>query len=706
MDASLIGLRRKVPVYLQTEATECGLASVAMVADYRGYRTDLPALRLRFPISRKGATLESLMRIARALKLESRPLRLEPANLPELQLPAILHWDMDHFVVLVSVGARRVVIHDPAVGMRSLTLAEFSKHFTGIALELRPANDFQPQRAQLGFTLSSLMGRITGLKRALGQILLLSLGLEFVAVSLPFFLQWVVDQALLSADRDLLTTLALGFGLLVLIQAAIGAVRGWFMVALSTSMNFQWLGNVFSHLMRLPLDYYEKRHVGRIINSFSSISTIQRTLTNGFVQALVDGVMVLGTLAMMLLYSPTLATVALLAVTLYALLRWSLVHALREATAEQIVHAARQSTHFYETVNGIQSVRLFGKGEQRRSGWMNILAEEFNANLRIQRIQISRQTAQTLLFGIERVLVVWLAARAVLDHSFTVGMLFAFIAYQDQFSQRVAALIDNLIEFRMLRLHGERVADIVLTETEADNPHGADESDLPVAAPSLELRDVAFRYSPTEPYVVEHANLTIAAGECVAITGASGCGKTTLIKVMLGLLAPDQGEVLVGGRPIQRLGLTAYRQMIGTVMQEDRMFSGSVADNISFFDPLPDWARIRDCARQAAIHAEIEAMPMGYNTITGDSGVGISGGQKQRILLARALYRRPKILVLDEATSELDVHNERTVNATIKAIGLTRIIVAHRPETIAMADRVLVVKNGRLQQQPELTAAG
>lgn len=699
-----IGLRRKVAVYLQTEASECGLCSLAMVADYHGYRTDLASLRLRFSISRKGATLESLIRIAQVLKLDSRPLKLDLHNLPQLRLPCIIHWNMDHFVVLVSVSARRAVIHDPAVGVRSFTMAEFSKHFTGVALELSPATDFKPADQKLQFTLRGLMGHITGLKRGLTQILLLALALETVSIAMPFFLQWVVDHALVSADRDLLTTLALGFGMLVVIQAAIGAVRGWFVVALSTRLNFQWLGNVFAHMVKLPLEYFEKRHVGNIMSRFGSISTIQKTLTGGFVQAMVDGVMVAGTFGMMLLYSQRLACVSLFAVVVYALMRWALFHGLRTATAEQIIHAAKQTTHFFETANGIQSVRLFGKGEQRRSGWLNILAEQFNAELRIQRIRISYETAQTLLFGVERVLVVWLAASAVLDNAFTTGMLFAFIAYKDQFSTRLAALIDKVVEFKMLKLHGERVADIVLAETEAIGSYDADEVDLATLSPSIELRGVSFRYAPTEPYVFEDVDLTIAAGECVAITGISGCGKTTLVKVMLGLLAPTHGEVRVGGQAIQRLGLTNYRNMIGTVMQEDRLFSGSVAENICFFDPLPEWKRIKECARMAAVGEEIERMPMGYNTITGDSGVGISGGQKQRILLARALYRRPRILVLDEATSELDIDNEKSVNATVKAMGLTRIIVAHRPETIASADRIVVVKAGKLSA-PESPAA-
>ncbi|SHN41801.1 colicin V processing peptidase. Cysteine peptidase. MEROPS family C39 [Duganella sacchari] len=691
-----IGLRRKVPIYLQTEASECGLCSLAMVADYHGYETDLASLRLRFSISRKGATLESLIRIAQALKLSTRPVKLDMHNLPQLRLPCIIHWDMDHFVVLVSVSGRRAVVHDPAIGVRSFTMAEFSKHFTGVAMELSPASDFVPAKQKLHFTLRGLMGHITGLKRGLTQILLLALGLEAISITLPFFLQWVVDNALLSADKDLLTTLALGFGLLILIQGAIGAVRNWFVAAISTQLNFQWLGNVFGHMVKLPLEYFEKRHVGNIMSRFGSITTIQKTLTGGFVQAMVDGVMVAGTFGMMLLYSQRLAAVSLLAVIVYALMRWALFHGMRTATAEQIIHAAKQTTHFFETANGIQSVRLFGKGEQRRSGWLNILAEQFNAELRIHRIRISHETAQTLLFGLERVLIVWLAAMAVLDGAFTTGMLFAFIAYKDQFSTRLAALIDKVVEFNMLKLHGERVADIVLAEAEAVGLHDADEVELDDVPPGIELRDIAFRYSPTEPYVFEKINLKIEAGESVAITGSSGGGKTTLVKVMLGLLTPTHGEVLVGGQPIHRVGLTTYRNMVATVMQEDRLFSGSVAENISFFDPVPEWNRIKECARLAAVATEIESMPMGYNTITGDSGVGISGGQKQRILLARALYRQPRILVLDEATSELDIDNEKSVNATIQAMGLTRIVIAHRPETIASAGRIVLLKDGKL----------
>ncbi len=704
-ETSFAGWRQRLPVFIQTEATECGLCSLAMVANYHGYRTDLANLRLRFSISRKGATLEALMRIAEAMRLQTRALRLEMQHLPQLQLPCVLHWDMNHFVVLKSVEARHAVIHDPAVGERRLSLAEFGKHFTGVALEVSPSPEFVGQAPTPKLSLRGLMGRVTGLRRGLAQIALLAVLLELIAMALPFYLQWVVDHVLVTADADMLMVLAAGFGLLVIVHAVISATRGWFVVVLSTSLNFQWLGNVFAHLVRLPLDFFEKRHIGHILASFGSVVMIQRTLTTQFAQTVVDGLMTLGTLAMMLFYSPRLTLVSVLAMLVYALLRWGVFRALREASAEQIIHAARQQTHMIETASGIQSVRLFGKGDVRRAGWLNMLADQFNAELRIQRLTLSQDTARGLLSGLERVLVVWLAARLVLSHEFTAGMLFAFMAYQLQFSTRVSALVDKLAELSMLRLHGERVADIVLQETERDTQNLPAEVDLSKLPMSVELRHVSFRYSPTEPLVLHGVDLRIEPGECVAITGPSGCGKTTLVKVMLGLLQPTEGEIIVGGMRLGQLGLANYRRLIGTVMQEDRLFSGSVADNICFFDPDPQWERIVESARQAGVEREVTEMPMGFHTLTGESGIGLSGGQKQRILLARALYHQPRMLVLDEATSHLDLGNERSVNATVQALSLTRVIVAHRPETIAMAERVVVLEAGRLRPASDAPVA-
>ena len=697
---------QRLPVILQTEAAECGLACLAMVAGFHGHRIDLPHMRRRFPVSLKGATLKSLITIARGLQLQSRPLKLALERIGDLKLPCVLHWDLNHFVVLKAATAGHVTLHDPAVGERRLSLEQLGRHFTGVALEASPDAQFTKKEERQQISLLSLMGRVSGLRAGLLQLLLLGLALQVCALTAPFYLQWVIDEAVVSADRDLVTVLGIGFLLLALMQGALSGIRSWITTVLATSLNFQWFGRAFDHLMKLPLAWFEKRHLGDIVSRFGSIQAIQRSLTTQFVEGVIDGVLVLGTLVVMSLYSLRLTLVAGAAMLLYALLRWALFRSMREATAEQIIHAARQQSHFIESTRGVQSLRLFNRVEERRIGYMNALADQFNADLRIARLSVSYQTANTLLFGAERVIVVWLAALAVLDAHFSVGMLFAFISYKDQFTQRMAALIDKLFELRMLRLHGERVADIMLTPPEDESQDV--EVDPGHVQSDIELKGLSFRHADGEPWVLEDVSLKIPAGQCLAITGASGCGKTTLVKVLLGLLEPTAGEVLVGGVKLKQLGLRNFRAMVATVMQDDHLFAGSIADNISLFDPSPDPERVETCARLASIHDEINAMPMRFHTLVGDIGSGLSGGQKQRLLLARALYKNPKILVLDEATSHLDVWNENQVNASIRHLALTRIVVAHRPETIAMSQRVVVLQHGRIVrdlEQPALQGA-
>ncbi|HET9581031.1 MAG TPA: peptidase domain-containing ABC transporter [Usitatibacter sp.] len=701
LEALRFGSRRRLPLFLQTEAAECGLASIGMIAWFHGHRIDLAGLRRRFTVSLKGATLAYLMQVAGRLHLAPRPLRLELEELPRLRTPCVLHWNLNHFVVLASADARGVVVHDPAFGVRRLSMAEASKHFTGIALELSPTTQFAPADDRRRLRLRDLTGPVVGLKRSLAQVLILALALQAIAIVSPFYMQWVVDGAVVSGDRDLLTVLGLGFLLLTVMQVALTALRSWIVLYLSTTLNLQWLANVFSHLLRLPVSYFEKRHLGDVVSRFGAVNTIQKTLTSSFVEAILDGAMAAATLAMMVVYSVGLASIAIAAVACYGLLRWLFYEPLRRATEEQIVHSAKQQSHFLETVRGVQSIKLFGRQEERRSRWLNLVVDTTNQDLSTQKLGLGFRSANGLVFGVERIAIVWLGALLVLDSAFSVGMLFAFMSYKDQFSARVAGLIDKMIDLRMLGLQGERLADIVLTPPEQDTPAMASDH----IEASLEARAVSFRYSDTEPLVLLNCAFAVAPGESVAIVGPSGCGKTTLLKLMLGLLAPTDGKILAGGIDIQKLGIDRYRKLVGTVMQDDQLFAGSIGDNISFFDPSPDQAAIERYARLAAVHDDIAAMPMGYNTLIGDMGAALSGGQKQRILLARALYKQPRILFLDEATSALDVQKERAVNEAIRALNLTRIIIAHRPETIASAERVIVLQGGRVAQDLRRAAA-
>lgn len=689
---------------LQSESAECGLASLAMVAGAHGLQVGLPELRRRFSLSLKGARLDHLIRIAQQLGFSARPLRLDLEDLGKLRLPCILHWDFNHFVVLAKVGQDKVTLLDPAFGERRMPLSDLSDHFTGVALELAPTAELTTENAAPSVSARQLTGPIRGLWPALGQILALSMALQVFVVLAPFFMQVVVDQVLVSADRDLLTVLALGFGLALLLQIGIGLLRGWSVVVLSSRLGLQWMGNVFAHVLRLPLDFFEKRHLGDVTSRMASVQAIQRTLTTSFVEAIIDGLMAVITLGLMLIYSWKLALLTLLAVGLYLGIRTLAYRPVRNRTEKQLVAAAKQQSHLLESLRGMQSLKVAGHEPQRRAVYENLMVDTVNQEIGLARLGLGFNGASQLVFGIERIVVIWIGATLAMNSVFSVGMLIAYLVYKDQFAGRTAALIDKWVEFRMLRLHGERLADIVLSPPEHDRP-------LPELAPPtdvrIEVQGLGFRYADGEPWVLKDCSFVIEPGESVAVVGASGCGKTTLVKLMLGLLMPSEGYIRVGGKDLHMIGPRTVRAIAGTVMQDDQLFAGSIADNISFFDQQYDQARVERAARLAAVHAEIAAMPMGYHSLIGDMGSSLSGGQKQRLLLARALYREPRLLFLDEATSHLDVANERLVNEAVKSLALTRVIVAHRPETIASADRVLVMHDGmiqeqRLSRQPEL----
>ncbi|MFG1467776.1 peptidase domain-containing ABC transporter [Xylella fastidiosa] len=681
---------------LQSEVSECGLASLAMVANAHGKHLTLSQLRQRFPSSLKGAKLTHLVHIAQQLGFSTRPLRLDMEDLGKLKLPCILHWDLNHFVVLAKVGTTKVTIYDPAIGKRKLSLNEVSKYFTGIALELTTTTEFKQQKPPPSISARQLTGPIRGLWRALAQILLLSLALQVFVVLSPFYMQWVVDQVLVSADRDLLVVLGLGFGLVLLLQIAIGLFRSWSVIYLSSRLGLQWMGNVFAHLLKLPLEYFEKRHLGDLTSRMSSVQSIQKTLTTSFVEAIIDGLMTLVTLGLMLVYSWKLALVTLVAVVLYMVIRAVSYWPVRDCTEQQLVVGAKQQTHLLESLRGIQSLKVACEESLRRSTYENLLNDTVNQEVRLARMSLGFSTASQLVFGLERIAVIWYGATLALSNVFSVGMLIAYLSYKEQFASRISSLIDKWVEFRMLRLHGERLADIVLTPPEED--YELPEMQLPKKEPDIEVEGLSFRYGEDEPWVLKDCSFKVAAGESVAIIGASGCGKTTLMKLLLGLLKPTAGTIRISGRDLHKFGTRNVRSIVGAVMQDDQLFAGSVADNISFFDPDFDLERIEAAAKLAAIHEDIAAMPMGYHALIGDMGSALSGGQKQRVILARALYRQPKLLFLDEATSHLDVMRERLVNDAVHQLKLTKVIVAHRPETIASTDRVVILDHGRIVQ--------
>lgn len=687
--------RPRIKAIRQTEVAECGLAALAMVVNYHGSRIDLAALRARFQPSLRGAALKSLMNIADRLGFTARAVKLPVEALSGLHLPAILHWDMNHYVVLEAVRGSRVLVHDPIGRSGWMSTSEASRHFTGVAMELRPADDFEPEVDRRRLRLRQLWRGMTGLKRALAQLLLLSLVMQAFALVSPYYMQIALDDALPALDLNLLTVLALGFGAFTLINAGASLLRSFVLLSAGTSLGYGIAVNVARRLYRLPVSWFEKRHVGDVLSRFQSIVPIREFLTEGAIGSLLDGSLAVFTLVIMLFYSPELTVVAVVACLLYGLVRLTSYAAQRGAQEDTIVLGGVEQSVMIESVRGIVTLRLSNRETARHAFWQTKLTDVMNATASLGRIVGWQQAGSTVILGVEMVVSVWLAVGMVIDGGFSVGMVFAFTAYKTQFLQRVASLLDQAITFRMLGLHLERLSDIALAQQDVSFADaGAEPRTL---KGRIELRDVGYRYSPTDPWVLRGINLMVEPGAHVAIKGASGGGKSTLVKIILGLVQPEEGEVLVDGMPINRFGYKQFYEQVGAVLQDDHLFAGSLADNVTLFDDVPDMNLVADCIRAAALEDDVASMPMRLDTLVGDMGSSLSGGQRQRLLLARALYRRPKLLVMDEGTSHLDPAREQMVNAAIAELGVTRIVIAHRLETILSADTIYGADQGMLK---------
>ncbi len=693
------GTKKHLPVILQTEAAECGLACMAMIMGYHGLEIDLNVLRHKVSISSHGTSLSQIIKIADGLGFCSRAIRLEIEDLAQLQAPCILHWEMNHFVVLKSISKGRITIHDPGRGERVLLLSEIGGFFTGVALELTPTPEFEKGEIKHSLKIGDFWSRISGFKRSLIQILCLSLVLQFFGILSPYYMQTVIDDAIVRNQTNLLLVLALGFGLLMLIRVFTSTLRQYILLVFSTKLSIQMSTNVFHHLLRLPMDYFGKRHIGDIVSRFGSLSNIRTLLTTGVISVVIDGLMSIITLAVMFMYNSTLSFIVICFLVIYALIRYIYYRPIRILTEENIVASAKENSHFMESIRAIQAIKLFGKEAERLGQWQNKLADAMNKGIQISRWNIGFGVVNSILTGIENILVVYFAAKLVIDNEMSVGMLFAFMSYKGRFVGSVTALIGKWIEFKMLSLHFDRLADIVLTEKDNLMNSSKGINALSVDKPlqgCIKVQDCSFRFSELDPPLLTDINFEINRGENVAIIGPSGGGKTTLLKCLMGLLHVERGTILIDETPIE--SVENYRQKIAAVLQDDQLLSGSLSENIACFDSNIDLEKVVSSAKLANIHEEITTMPMQYNTLVGDMGSGLSGGQMQRVLLARAFYRQPMILFLDEATSHLDCNNETIINEHIKSLSITRIFIAHRPETIMSAERVFELKSGKLTE--------
>lgn len=687
----------RVPVYRQRETAECGLACIGMIAAFHGFESDLAHLRQRFPASMRGLSLKTLVHVANSMRLAARSVRLEPTSLIGLSLPAVLHWDLRHFVVLVKIrklfGRLRYLVHDPALGARWLSAEEMNRSFTGIAVEFNRMIDFEPKNERRTIRIWNLCSLGRGVGRVVASVVALSLVLQIGTLISPLFVRAVIDIVLPSTNYDLLFVLSISFGLLAIALGFTVWLRFFTLSLLINSASFQLSTSLLSKLLQLPLKWFAARSSGTIILSLQSVNPISDAFARGIASSFVDGLLALTTLCVMVYLSWQLTLISICVLGVYGVVRWAVLVPMMEHRKTSISAEASDYNVASETIKGIAAIKLAAQENARKIIWQQKKVEVTNARIRIDRLNAVLQALDIFAPGIEAVLVIYFASRLVMNEVFSLGTAFSYMLYKQFFAHAVVSLLQAVGDYKNIGPHLENVADITMCQSEAQDEASITAQELKGA---IRLEDIWFRYGAGENDILRGIELNIRSGEIVAIAGKSGGGKTTLLKIMQGLHEPSRGQIWIDDQPIAAIGRRTFRAQIGVVAQDDILYAGSIAANISFFDPELSIDRVIECAQITAIHNDILAMPMGYETHCGDAGSSLSGGQRQRILLARAIYRKPKILFMDEGTAHLDIDTESQVLSAVRQLGITCIVVAHRPEALAAADRIVMLVYGKM----------
>jgi ATP-binding cassette, subfamily B, bacterial CvaB/MchF/RaxB len=706
---SPLGRRKRVEVIHQVEVAECGFACLAMVLSSYGTDTNIRGFRSRYRVSLHGADLSTLSEVAHDFGLITRALRVELSALPKLHLPCIVHWDFNHFVVLERVGRTTVEIVDPAFGRQTYRMEEFSKHFTGVVLELAPGPNYRRRPLAERLHLRDILKGFIGLRSSLAHLLVLSIVLQCVSLIAPQFLQQGIDQVAANKDTHFLVPLVMGFGLVYVLRIAFSTLQKLLALHLGTQISYQSQRNLFRHMLTLPIRYFETRSVGDIVSRFESFEPINEMVTGDAISSLLNGLTAVITAILLFTYSPLLAAIVLGVLGLSIMVKILFLPAQRRLATDSIVAGAKEDSVFMETIRGMQSIKALAGEHLRFQSWDAVCTDAINTKLQADKLDIIASVPMNAIDILDNIGIPALGFYFIIQGQFTIGMLYAFLAYKDSFYSAAESLLDIIAKFWMNRLHLERLADIALETPEVTaiaNVAGSSDvrSQPDLSAPpisrvkTLELRNVSFRYADHEPALFEPIDLTLRASENVVLIGPSGSGKTTLVKILSSLEQPSEGTLFVNGAPLAVHQFAAFRRRIGMVLQSDRLFAGSVASNIAFFDEQIDQEKVVEVAQLCAIHDEIMAMPMGYETLVGDMGSALSSGQQQRILLARSLYRDPDYLFFDEGTANIDPANEWRILQNLRSAGFGIFCVAHHPACLELADRVLELKEGQLQE--------
>ena len=680
---------QRLPLILQREASECGLVCLAMLLNFHGKLFGLETLRQLSGLSSRGASVRDLLNAGERLQLRGRALKLNLDDIDQLCVPAVLHWDMDHFVVLKKASARKITIHDPAVGIKHYRKAELDRHFTGVAVEFQPSEDFtneqDTQQPRLSF--KQLIRSVPGLGRSLLPVFILTFLIQSLALLAPLYLQLVIDQGIIKGDMSLVLMLALIFAVLMVARVLLNHMRGLVLLCTSNQLGFNLVSDTFHHLLRLPLAFFERRELGDVVSRFSALDKIKQLITSELITVLVDGVFSLLTVLLLFLYQPVLAAISLAAVFLHSLVRLATLAPEHKQRLEVVEMEARHQTRFMEDIRSITTVKLNGMESEREADWLQRYSQFISSGYRLGQLQLRMLSAETLILGAENLLIIFLASQLVAQGQLTLGQMMSFIFLKQHFLSSVLAMIPKLGELRLMRLELERVADIRLAKLEP----GMSRPVLfnPAVQGHVAMTDLTFSYPGAQHPILDHFTAQIPAGKVTAICGASGSGKSTLLKLILGLETIQHGKLTIDGWNHAQRCPRQFRAQVAALLHDEGLLAGTLAFNINLGVDGGDQQRLERACSEAGISALIDSLPMGLATRVGELGSQFSAGQTRRILIARAFYRRPRFIMLDETLTHLGHAAALEVIETLRHKQITTVVVSHDQRVVAEADHVI-----------------
>ena len=707
----------RFPFIKQHDSMECGVACLTMILQWYGKHTSLSSVAEQCPPTTEGVSLSGLAQTARRYGMEAVAARATIDELAQSTLPAIIHWQQNHFTVLYRVSSgrrRRFYVSDPAKGRVCYSEAEFEAGWLstasqgmpkGIALFLAPGEGFDAanagadggERRSFGFLLSYLrtyrryfMHIVAGL--ALGCLLQLIL---------PFMTQAIVDVGIKNGDISLIWLILLGELMIVIGRTATDFIRRWLLLHISMRINISLVSDFFIKLLRLPMAFFDTRKTGDLLQRMADHGRVQQFLTGQVLGVLFTLLSFVIFGVVLLVYNRLIFAVFVLGSIVYGVWIATFLHRRKVLDYELFEQQARNQNYTYQFISSMQEIKLQDCERRRRWEWEDVQADLFGVQMKSMKLQQSQEAGSIFINEVKNIIITVLAATAVINWQMTLGSMLAVQYIIGQRNSPVEQLMAFIYSLQDVKISLERINEIHQGKDEE-----ADRGQLSAfdagARKSIAIENLSFRYDRFSPgLTIDNISLDIPAGRTTAIVGASGSGKTTLIKLLLGYYRPESGRISVAGRNLDDYSLRWWRRQCGTVMQDGVIFSESIARNIAVDDGDIDCARLESAARLACINDYIESLPLRYNTRIGRDGMGLSQGQKQRILIARAVYRNPDFIFLDEATNALDAGNERAIVENLDEFyrGRTVVVVAHRLSTVRNASRIVVLDGGRIAEQ-------